>query len=492
MPKQRPINNTHRDPRKQSDPAETSFSFEQESFLSVSYEEKAADEFHRKLAGSYRRDTSTNPVKGVSPNASYRGIWNSTSGQNGARESGSGSNSFWRGSASSNSDPSNLSSSLSNIASSLIHKDSSGIQENGSSPFARSNVDEKIKPNNPQKMETMDSAQIIQSAPQHQQSPQVHLRSQQSSLSQNSSKLKKEADQRRSKDIDVDHNDIVDEVDIGQRNQFDEGLTNHPDTPPLSISIPSTVIVNPQSQSVALRSPSGDNSNHQYHQNHLDNNIPTSIDINSGPPMPPMTSFQLKQGQSSTLDRSSSDQSTGSLLYCKTPNSTGLFGKSASLIFPTGVDAAGATVAGSGSLGVTKLIRTSTVGSIDGRDEDMNEEAAKAKRAKVEMALDQCESMRFPFKKKLILHNLKLRAADIPLQELIGTPLGNALSKLDLSGNRLGSIPARLVQNLPVLKSLDLSQCGLNALPDKWHLPKLTKLNLSQNRFTDFPEEVRT
>jgi Leucine-rich repeat (LRR) protein len=37
---------------------------------------------------------------------------------------------------------------------------------------------------------------------------------------------------------------------------------------------------------------------------------------------------------------------------------------------------------------------------------------------------------------------------------------------------------------------LDLSQCALTTLPEKWHLPKLTKLNLSQNRFTDFPEEV--
>jgi Leucine-rich repeat (LRR) protein len=46
------------------------------------------------------------------------------------------------------------------------------------------------------------------------------------------------------------------------------------------------------------------------------------------------------------------------------------------------------------------------------------------------------------------------------------------------------------VQYLPTLKHLDLSQCELHQLPDKWNLPQLKRLNLSHNRLTEFPEEV--
>jgi Leucine-rich repeat (LRR) protein len=112
-------------------------------------------------------------------------------------------------------------------------------------------------------------------------------------------------------------------------------------------------------------------------------------------------------------------------------------------------------------------------------------------RRKINLLLDQCESVRFPFKKKLILSDLNLTAADIPLGDLCGTSLGNSLHKLTLAGNRLGTVPPALVQNLPGLRHLDLSQCELHHLPDKWNLPKLTRLNLSHNRLTDFPEEVR-
>jgi hypothetical protein len=167
----------------------------------------------------------------------------------------------------------------------------------------------------------------------------------------------------------------------------------------------------------------------------------------------------------SSLERSSSDQSTGSLLYGKTPHSGSLLGKSSSLLFPTGVDA----------------------------NAEADSEADNLKRRKINLLLDQCESVRFPFnKKKLVLNNMSLTAADLPLQYLVGTSLGNTLHKLSLTGNRLGSVPAKLVQHLPFLKHLDISQCELHQLPDKWNLPQLKRLNVSHNRLRDFPEEVST
>jgi Leucine-rich repeat (LRR) protein len=165
----------------------------------------------------------------------------------------------------------------------------------------------------------------------------------------------------------------------------------------------------------------------------------------------------------SSVERSSSDQSTGSLLYSKTPNSGALWGKSSSLIFPTGVDASS----------------------------ELDVEADSMKRRTVNLRLDQCESVRFPFKKKLMLNNLTLTAADVPLNYLCGTSLGNTLHKLSLAGNRLGCVPERLVVSLPTLKALDLSQCELHSLPETWNLPMLKRLNLSHNRLRDFPEEVR-
>jgi Leucine-rich repeat (LRR) protein len=292
--------------------------------------------------------------------------------------------------------------------------------------------------------------------------------------------------------------------------------------------------------------------------------------------VPPPMSFPGHLG-GATLDRSTSDQSTGSFLYCKTPNSSGIFGKSSSLIFPTGVDNTaggggdgsggnlcanvigdGADPSSSGTIGInpgnqaslvnggtfpaiagtgTPLLGSgstarqshhqqqlhrhsnSTVSSSlstsvsnkvttipEGNYEDNSNSnggiggaiisstaaANQAKKASIAMAIDQCENSRgFPFsKKKLILSNLKMHSSDIPLSLICKTPLGNTLYKLDLSNNdQLGSIPPPLVENLPALRILNLSQCSLNALPPKWHLPKLTKLDLSNNRL-DFPEEV--
>jgi len=190
----------------------------------------------------------------------------------------------------------------------------------------------------------------------------------------------------------------------------------------------------------------------------------------------------FKDLRSTTLDCSSSDQSMGSLLYCKTPSTGGgpsfgvsgmlgnaSLGKTSSLIFPTGVDS------------VSRDVRT--------RQDSSH---AKLKHSKVNLRLDQAEAVRFPFKKKLMLNNLNLTTTDIPMKDLCGTALGNSLHKLSLAGNRLGAVPAKLVQSLPMLKTLDLSQCELHQLPDQWNLPKLTRLNLSHNRFTEFPEEVRS
>jgi Leucine-rich repeat (LRR) protein len=185
------------------------------------------------------------------------------------------------------------------------------------------------------------------------------------------------------------------------------------------------------------------------------------IDVNSESFNISIPNFS-EMSHASSIERTSSDQSTGSLLYGKTPNSGALWGKSSSLIFPTGVD-----------------IST-----------DLDLEADNFKRRRVNVLLDQCESVRFPFKKKLMLTNLTLTAADIPLNYLCGTSLGNTLHKLSLAGNRLGSVPERLVVSLPTLKTLDLSQCELHSLPGTWNLPMLKRLNLSHNRLRDFPEEV--
>lgn len=110
---------------------------------------------------------------------------------------------------------------------------------------------------------------------------------------------------------------------------------------------------------------------------------------------------------------------------------------------------------------------------------------------KIALLLDACETIRFPFKKKLILNALHMTAADIPVKDLYGTVLGQSLYKLSMSGNRLSTVPRKLVTCLPSLKSMDISQCELHQIPDKWNLPQLKRLNMSHNRLCDFPEEVR-
>lgn len=163
--------------------------------------------------------------------------------------------------------------------------------------------------------------------------------------------------------------------------------------------------------------------------------------------------------------KSSGNRSTGTNNGGGNNSGGALFGKSSSLIFPTGVQPP--------------------------TGNDTTVELTNTKRNKINILLDQCETIRFPFKKKLMLNSLGLTAADVPVKDLYGTSLGNTLHKLSLAGNRLSSIPPKLVTCLHNLKTLDLSQCELHQLPERWNLPQLKRLNLSHNRLTDFPEEVR-
>jgi NAD(P)-dependent dehydrogenase (short-subunit alcohol dehydrogenase family) len=121
---------------------------------------------------------------------------------------------------------------------------------------------------------------------------------------------------------------------------------------------------------------------------------------------------------------------------------------------------------------------------------DQVTEGDRAKTRRINRMLDQAETVRFPFKKKLTLENMNLLPADIPIKDLTSTSLGNSLRKLSLAGNRLSSIPPTLVICLPALKHLDLSKCELYQLPNKWNLPQLKRLNLSHNRLSEFPDEV--
>ena len=115
----------------------------------------------------------------------------------------------------------------------------------------------------------------------------------------------------------------------------------------------------------------------------------------------------------------------------------------------------------------------------------------KVKRQRLSVMLDLCESTHFPFQKKLILDRMGFTSAAI-LPPLLGTRplLANALHKLSLAGNQIGSIPSSLVRALPALRHLDLSNCEINLLPALWDLPSLRTLHLCHNRLRNFPDEV--
>lgn len=142
---------------------------------------------------------------------------------------------------------------------------------------------------------------------------------------------------------------------------------------------------------------------------------------------------------------------------------TVLLGKSSSLIFPTGVEVLG----------------------------DETREMCSVTRRRINLLLDKCDAIRFPFKKKLDLRNQNLVSSDVPVKDLCNSSLGNSLKELTLAGNRLSKVPELIIRSLPVLRHLDLSQCDLHNLPGKWNLPQLKVLNLSHNRLVEFPEAVR-
>ena len=112
------------------------------------------------------------------------------------------------------------------------------------------------------------------------------------------------------------------------------------------------------------------------------------------------------------------------------------------------------------------------------------------KRRRMELLIDQCEIVRFPFKKRLVLANLDLSQEDIPVETICSSDrLGPLLYKLSLAGNPLGQVPDPLVVKLTGLRVLDLSQCDLLTLPERWEFPNLKRLNLSHNRLEKFPND---
>ena len=112
------------------------------------------------------------------------------------------------------------------------------------------------------------------------------------------------------------------------------------------------------------------------------------------------------------------------------------------------------------------------------------------KTRRVSRMLEQCEAVGWPFRKKLILANLNLSFVDIPIEGICSEKIGPFLYKLSLRGNSIFVVPHSLVTRLMGLKTLDLSNCGLEELPDVWDLPSLKKLCLGRNKLTTFPSDV--
>jgi Leucine-rich repeat (LRR) protein len=142
-----------------------------------------------------------------------------------------------------------------------------------------------------------------------------------------------------------------------------------------------------------------------------------------------------------------------------------------------------------GLLDKTSSLSVPPTGVISSCEDQAQERSTKF--LEVKKRLQVCETTpQGSRKKKLNLENMQLVEADVPMTYVHSTPLGNTLYKLSLAKNPLRGIPPKLVQCLPMLSHLDLSQCELVSLPVTWNLPQLKKLNLSHNKLTDFPDEV--
>ena len=92
--------------------------------------------------------------------------------------------------------------------------------------------------------------------------------------------------------------------------------------------------------------------------------------------------------------------------------------------------------------------------------------------------------------RRLILRDLNLTRKEVPVESICSPRLGRMLCKLSLAGNRLDTVPERIVMELIGLRTLDLSQCGLVSVPEVWNLMELRRLNLSHNRLKTFLPEV--
>mmetsp|Transcript_9986 Transcript_9986/g.20594 ORF Transcript_9986/g.20594 Transcript_9986/m.20594 type:complete len:1705 (+) Transcript_9986:253-5367(+) len=111
------------------------------------------------------------------------------------------------------------------------------------------------------------------------------------------------------------------------------------------------------------------------------------------------------------------------------------------------------------------------------------------KQRRINLLMDQCETVKFPFKKKLILANMNLAYDEVPVEHICSARLGTTLYKFSLAGNPLFAVPDILLVRLTGLRVLDLSQCELRDLPESWDFPSLKRLNLSHNRLDEFLNE---
>jgi GTPase SAR1 family protein/Leucine-rich repeat (LRR) protein len=478
MSRPRPIHTIHRDIQDAPDAAEPSFSYERQSFLATQ-EEATEDEFHRRL--TFQMPTPNNVRR--SDNNSSNG--SSTSALN---EGDGGVGSFWRSRGTSHSSAalsrgsskgskssrareispsitskkqpasSSYSSPLNNN-SSRTEKGLSGggigaallLQSSSSTPetnhhFSLSEEEPSSNKNSPPP---------VDHDPTRRSSPSFSQSSNYESKKKDATKQRAEARRLKYKsqmqEVDVGH-EVVPEMEEDEKDNdyFGDDDNNHE-------AVEEDRSVN--AASIIAEISVGGNNRRDISIGTIDTTVSggmssqASISVPSDIDYSPTIQQGSNHGMVGSNNRSSSSSTVGGAV---------LFGKSSSLIFPTGVKA----------------------------PLDVQDEAYNYKRHKINLLLDACDSVRFPFKKKLILSSLNLTAANVPVKDLYNTSLGNSLHKLSLAGNRLSTIPPKLVTCLPVLKTLDLSQCELHQVPERWNLPQLKHLNLSHNRLTDFPEEM--